>query len=120
MPIIAWIFGNWRLVVGGVALLAILAGGAYVSHVIEKNGKLKAEVKELKLDLKTERENHKKDIALLEDRARDVQERSKAKEKGRDAIEEDRKTGDGPMAPVLHNTLERLRKRQSDQATSAR
>lgn len=112
----AWILWIWKYrKLAGIAAVALVltAGLFYVRHVIEKNDKLEKQVEQLQLDLKTERENHEKVVKALEGKARDAEERSKFKEKSAKEIEKDRKKGDGPMAPVLRNTIDRLRARQA-------
>ena len=111
-----WVKFVWdnRWLVAIVVLVLLIAGEAlYMRHVLSENGKLEKQVEELESTLKTERENHRKVIEALEGKARDAQERQNFKDNSRREIEKDRKNGDAPSAPVLRNTLERLRARQA-------
>lgn len=112
-----WIKFAWdnRWILALVVLVALIAGEAlYLRHVLAENGKLEKQVEDLSSTLEIERENHKNVVKALEGKARDAEERQNFKEKSRREIEKDRQNGDAPMAPVLRNTLDRLRTRQAD------
>lgn len=111
-----WAKTNWVLVAYVVGALAIAGLVLYVRHVIEENGKLETQVEQLQTDLKTERETRQKVVAALEERAKNAEDRNNFAGKSAKAIEEGRKTGDAPMAPVLRDTISRLRERQAQHA----
>lgn len=118
-----WILWLWkyRKYVGIAALaLVIVSGVLYVRHVIKENGKLETQVEQLQADLKTERETRQKVVNALEERAKNAEERNDFATKNAKAIENGRKTGDAPMAPVLRDTLGRLRERQAQHAGNSR
>lgn len=111
---IKWVWDHKDIIGIIILALALIAGTLYIRHVVVENGKLEKQVEDLTEELKTERENHKKIVDALEGKARDAEERQNFKEKSQKEIERDRKNGDAPMAPVLRNTLDRLRTRQAE------
>lgn len=117
---IKWLFDNRKGV--GIAVLVVLIGLSvlYVSHIRSENVRLEGENAVLTDTLKAERENHAKTIKALEDKAKDAEDRHQFRDKTRKEIEKDRKEGDGVVAPVLRNAVERLRDRQTTRAEAPR
>lgn len=106
---------NIGIFIAVLAVVGVIAGSTlYVRHVISENDILTAEVKQIKADLKEERERHAEIVGALEEKAQDVEERQDFKGKAQKEIAKDRVTGDAPMAPVLRNAVDRLRERQAE------
>jgi septal ring factor EnvC (AmiA/AmiB activator) len=97
------------MVIGAI----VVCGFLVVTNAFKERDRLREEVKQLAEALKTEQESHEKMVTALEGSIKDAKQRSDFEKESRKEIEKDRKGGDGPMAPVLRNAIERLRTRQA-------
>lgn len=50
---------NWRLILGGLGVLAVLGGFLYIRHAVIQNGELKTELKEAYIQLEECQQVHK-------------------------------------------------------------
>ena len=81
-------------------------------HMARKIIDLKVSNAQLQTQLVEEKDKLDRTIRAFENKQKDKHERDNFKNKHEKSIQNDRKQGDGDIAPVLHNTIDRLRERQ--------
>lgn len=100
------------IIIGG--LLFSVLETLYLKRVISEREELGKRVVALEQSLKEEQKLYEAMLDALEERVHDAEKRQDFEEKAQQEIQKDRELGDGPIAPVLRNSLDRLRKRQTE------
>lgn len=106
--------GPWKWAAGGLALLAVIGGLAWLVHDWRAGN---ARITELERDLKEERALHltletqyRAQIDALADERRAADARAASLDELQKGVKEDAKTNDRPSGPLLRNYLDRLRR----------